>query len=181
MITIGIDPGVSGAIGWVYGEACGVQDTPSIVVGKASGKGNKTEIDIRESAEIVKRLQAKAAAIDEPIVVYLEAVHAMIGSFSKGKDAKAGWSGQTNFALGRSLGIWEGILASLQVPAVKVSPQRWKKALGLPSDKQQCRLAAIDRFPAMATRLKRMGDHNRAEAILLAWYGQQGIPVASID
>jgi len=53
------------------------------------------------------------------------------------------------------------------------APQIWKKAFSLGKDKEQTRLRAQQLFPGTALRRKK--DHGRAEALLLALYGQRQV------
>jgi crossover junction endodeoxyribonuclease RuvC len=75
------------------------------------------------------------------------------------------------FTTGYGMGIWVGILATLEFPYTTVRPQVWKRALRLSKDKEASRLRAIQLFPGADLRRKK--DHGRAEALLLAYYGCQ--------
>ena len=70
-------------------------------------------------------------------------------------------------------GQLEGVVQCLNLPHTLVSPADWKKALKLTSSKEQARAAAIRRWPDAAPLLKRVRDHNRAEALLIARYGHE--------
>jgi hypothetical protein len=52
-----------------------------------------------------------------------------------------------------------------------VRPAVWKRALGQGKDKEACQLRAMQLFPSANLRLKK--HHGRAEAFLLALYGQR--------
>jgi len=75
------------------------------------------------------------------------------------------------FVCGLGMGVWLGILAALALPHTRVRPQVWKKAFSLGKDKEAARLRAMQLFPTAALRRKR--DHGKAEALLLALYGQR--------
>jgi len=79
----------------------------------------------------------------------------------------------------RNFGIWEGVIASLELPYELITPQRWRKILdsSVPQKptKEDLRQYAIHRWPAAANDLKRVKDHNRAEAILLAEYARMKV------
>jgi crossover junction endodeoxyribonuclease RuvC len=55
-----------------------------------------------------------------------------------------------------------------------VPPQTWKKFHGIPpkSDKEYSRGLVMQMRPDLAKELARKKDHNRAEAVLIALYGQ---------
>jgi crossover junction endodeoxyribonuclease RuvC len=68
--------------------------------------------------------------------------------------------------------IW-GIAVGLGLPVELVVPQTWKAHYSLRgSDKELSRLRCLKLWPDTARHLTRKKDHNRAEAILLARYGQ---------
>ena len=74
------------------------------------------------------------------------------------------------FGFGVSYGILQGVIASLGIPSVLVTPQRWKKAAGLMGKpKDYARTLAQRLYPA--AELSRKKDIGRADAILIARYG----------
>ena len=76
------------------------------------------------------------------------------------------------FTVGVGFGVWLGLLGALEIPYTRVQPAVWKRKLALQnSDKETARLLAQQLFPAADLRLKK--HHDRAEALLLALYGQQ--------
>jgi crossover junction endodeoxyribonuclease RuvC len=140
------DPGVSGAIAFFYPEhpkLISVYDMPSI------GK----EVDGSAVADLIKQYC--------PDICIIESVSAM---------PKQGVTSSFNF--GQSFGCLRGAVAASRVPTILVSPQKWKKAMSLDSDKEKSRRMAILFFPdSDAFRLKK--SHGRAEAALMALYGAQ--------
>lgn len=137
------DPGVSGAIAFFYPEhpkLISVYDMPSI------GK----EVDGAAVADLIKQYC--------PDVCIIESVNAM---------PKQGVTSSFNF--GQAFGCLRGSVAASRVPTILVSPQKWKKAMSLDSDKEKSRKMAILFFPESdAFRLKK--HDGRAEAALLAIY-----------
>ncbi len=78
----------------------------------------------------------------------------------------------STFTTGVGYGIILGVLASLGLRYTTVRPAAWKRHLGLAGkDKEASRARAKQLFPAAP--LHRKKDEGRAEALLLAWYGQQ--------
>ena len=82
------------------------------------------------------------------------------------------------FTCGLGMGVWLGILAALALPHSRVRPQVWKKAFSLGKDKEAARLRAMQLFPGAELRLKK--HHGRAEALLLARYGQRASGVRDL-
>lgn len=56
---------------------------------------------------------------------------------------------------------------------LEVTPQAWKRRLGLSSDKEQSRAMARDLFPQLALDLKYKVHEGRAEALLLGVYARR--------
>jgi crossover junction endodeoxyribonuclease RuvC len=147
-ITVGVDPGKSGAIALIHsdGTLVAVYDMPlagSIV-----------------SAQLLADLEFWSDGRHGTVVI--EDVHSM---------PKQGVA--SSFSFGRSLGVVEGVFAGAGRPLVYVSPAKWKRALGLTSDKGMSRRRAIETWPTKAHLFKRVKDEGRAEAALIAlWHVQ---------
>jgi len=154
VITLGVDPGKSGAIAALdeRGHLLGVEDMP--VVGPII---SPVLLD-----EIVHNWHDPLA--EHPGTAVVEDVHAM---------PKQGVS--SSFSFGRSLGVAEGVLAGDGWAIVYVSPARWKRMLGLSADKGASRRRAIELWPAKAKAFARVKDDGRAEAALIAlWHQRYG-------
>jgi hypothetical protein len=156
---MGIDPGVSGAVAIFDGtDLLDAFDMP--VVETQSGKRKKRRI----SPEML------VAEIEEHIGylsrVYIEDVHAMPGQ------------GVTSmFAFGEAAGLIRGVCAGLKVPVYLISPVTWKRGLKLQgAGKDASRAMAARMWPQKAGLFKRQRDDGRAEAALLAHYGQIHTP-----
>lgn len=142
--TIGVDPGISGAIALIddRGVLVDVYDMP-VVAGQVS-------------PQLLGTLECWDG--DQFGTVVIEAVHAMPGQ---------GVSSMHKF--GRAVGIVEGVL--WRRPVEYVTPAVWKKALGLGKDKELSRRRAIELWPGHADKFARAKDDGRAEAALIAlWY-----------
>lgn len=148
--VLGIDPGLSGAIA-VYSpvEPPVLLDMPTVP--RLSGKG--AQVDCAALSGILGGYLGAT--------VFLEQVGAM---------PKQGMT--STWAFARSVGNVEGILGALQMPVRYLTPQAWKKGLGLiGKDKDTARTLAIQRFPLAAADLKRKKDCGRADALLMAYVG----------
>lgn len=146
MITIGIDPGLTGAIAVLgHGNYYGVYDMP--VVSKGSGSV-KNEVDPAGLASLLREF-------GDDIFCVIERVNAM---------PKQGSS--STFSLGDSFGCARAVAASLGISVTYVSPASWKKYFRLPSDKEASRALAVRMYPIAPLNLKKHAD--RAEALLMA-------------
>lgn len=149
MITIGIDPGLSGAIGILNGgKFVAVEDMPTIAKGSGSVKN---EVD---PSSLIKILRQYIPG-DEYAVVALERVNAMPGQ-----------GVSSVFSLGDSFGCARSAIAACRLEMVYVAPSKWKSHFKLTSDKEMCRAAAVRMFPDAELHLKKHVD--RAEALLMA-------------
>lgn len=156
MNIIGIDPGLDGAVAIL--EAGGehmIYDTPTLTVKGASG--NRREYNLVVMASWLRPWAARSVA-------YIENVHAMPGQGVR-----------SMFTMGLGVGAWMGILAALEIPVTRVTPQRWKGVMldGMGHDKDAGRLRAIQLFPSRACLFERKKDDGRADAILIAEYGRR--------
>ena len=155
MLTIGIDPGITGAISFFEdGELQDVIDMPIM----ASGSKNKKQINGSQIFnEISFRIQNYKS---ENINVVVEQVSAMPGQ---------GVTSMFNF--GQSFGVVKGVCAAMQLPIFFVRPAKWKKYYDLiNSQKDSSRVKAIEMFPKFSPMLSRKKDTNKADAILIANY-----------
>jgi crossover junction endodeoxyribonuclease RuvC len=147
-----IDPGLSGAIGFLHedGSFADVYDMPIVQ------DAGKKRVDAHEVAAILKR--------HSPRLVMLEKVSSRPGEGVAGA-----------FSFGSSYGILVGVLAALGLPYDLVTPQAWKKRMGIAagSDKQVSIALAKRLIPTATDKLTRKKDDGRAEALLLAKYAMQ--------
>lgn len=154
-IVIGIDPGVSGAVAFVYddGGEIAVRDMPTVEV---RGKRHVCPHGIRA---ILQEHDLKAVK-----AVVLEHVQGVQGA------------GATSaFSFGRSFGVVEGVVSGLQLPLTLVRPQAWTKALGVGRDKGEHRRCASNVWPWHAALFARVKDDGRADAALLChWWITRG-------
>jgi crossover junction endodeoxyribonuclease RuvC len=152
VLICGLDPGLSGALFLLsadrsFGRA---YDMPTHSL--ARGGKDKREIDIHALVALLNERR--------PGHVFIEQVGAMPGQ------------GATSmFAFGKGYGIVLGACAALGLPFTLVHPRAWKKALGVPPDKDGARARASQLLPAYAEQWPRKKDDGKAEAALLAHWG----------
>lgn len=92
--------------------------------------------------------------------VYLERVHSMPNQ-----------GVASTFRFGVGFGVIQGVLAALGFAYILVEPSKWKPAMGLRgAGKAASRAKAQQLYPT--ADLRRVKDHGRAEALLIARFGQ---------
>ena len=154
-VTIGIDPGLNGAIaavrdGYKLIYYC---DMPCL----HETRGGKTKRTVSGSSVAAALREIIEMCPGEHISVCLELVSAMPGQ------------GVTSmFSLGHSLGVVEGVVLAKSMMLHRVRPAIWKKAMGYTSDKETIRADMLRLFPG--AELHRKKDADRAEAIAMAIY-----------
>lgn len=153
-MILGVDPGLKGGL-CLFDSVAGslvVMDMPVVTITK--GKKTKNEV----SAPLVAAaLRDFASKIDR---AFIERVGAMPGQ------------GVTSmFSFGRSVGTVEGVLAALAVPVYYVTPQTWQAFVRI-KGKEESRARAAQLFPAFADQFARAKDDGRADAALIAWFGE---------
>ena len=154
VITIGIDPGLSGAIAILSNkEVLSIIDMPTM----SEGKKNKKQIN---SAQLVNILKKYLNQDQKEISVVVEQVNAMPGQ---------GVTSMFNF--GQTFGAIKGVCAALQLPIFFVRPSKWKKHFELiNSSKDSSRTKAIEMYPKLSNQLTKKKDVNKSDAILIARY-----------
>jgi crossover junction endodeoxyribonuclease RuvC len=139
-----IDPGKTGAIALLY--PCGF-------------------LDIHDMPVIDKEINARAIAdlFGEftPEHIYIESVN----SHKMGR--------QSAFNFGQGVGVLKGVMAAMEIPWTPVAPSRWKKHFSLGRDKGVSRSTATRLFPKFGHYFKRVKDDGRAEAALIALWGEK--------
>lgn len=155
-LVLGVDPGQTGAIAILAdGRLFGFVDMPTM-----PRKAGGNEVD---AATLARKLRGAVSVHPGAYVVaVLEAVSAM---------PKQGVS--SVFRFGEGFGVVKGVLGAMQVPMVLVPAATWKRRLGLWGvEKDIARTLAIQRFPAAAEDLQRKKDVGRADALLIAHWGE---------
>lgn len=165
MNVAGFDPGTTGAVAFITPRGTSVHDLPTR---KIEGNGYAVRrIDARALAVLIRQ----ECPAGEPFAAFCESVRAMTG-----KDNAI----QAQASLMRSLGAIEAVCECLGAPAELIQPQAWQAFYGLIGKKHEIRgkgeLPAATRkalllYPSVAADLARVGDHNRAESLLVAHFG----------
>jgi crossover junction endodeoxyribonuclease RuvC len=149
MLVVAIDPGLTGALGFLRdGAYVAVEDMPVVLKGVGSVKNEV-------SPQGMKTLIRGHLQPGEAVVAVIEKVGAMPGQ-----------GVSSVFSLGDSYGAARAVLATAGFELVQVHPATWKKYFKLTSDKELSRALATRLFPAAPLHLKK--HDGRAEALLLA-------------
>ena len=140
-VFIGIDPGKTGGIAFIYNDKYYVKQCPNTVA---------------EMADELILLNDMAPDISKYAVI--EQVHSMPGQGVK-----------SVFTFGQGYGQWLGILSTLKIPYIQVTPHKWMSHYGsLPKPKKDrknhLKHLAQQRFPDVKITLA------TADAMLIANY-----------
>lgn len=151
VLTIGIDPGLTGAIAVLQdGRYDTLFDIPTILKGTGTVK---TELEPSAIYKFLSEHQARGYSVK----ALLERVNAMPGQ-----------GVASMFSMGDTFGVLRACLSSSRTEHEFITPAKWKKYFGLTSDKEQSRAMASRLFPEADLSKKRHND--RAEALLIALY-----------
>ena len=136
---LGIDPGKSGGIAWIDNSF------------EMNAKGCPDTVE--KMADLLKEIVG-----DDDSVCYIELVHAFP---TDGRSSA--------FKFGVNFGMWQGLLASLNIKVEFVSPRKWQGMLGdLPKIKKERK----NTMKQMATDISGLrATLKTADAILIALYG----------
>jgi len=146
-MILGIDPGLDGGLAIIEGSAIELLET---IPTQIKGGFIKRQVDAQKLSNILR--------VYPDLVCYLEGVA-----------SRPGQGVASVFSFGDTYGAIRGVLGALNIPVYTVSPSKWKKALEV-SSKEESLKASKDLFPSVQFKKK---DHNIAEALLIAYYGQK--------
>ena len=151
-MILAIDPGAKGALAFfdAVKGTLDIVDCPTVEVKRGA----------KIKAEISPQMLAAIIRARSPSTAILEKVGAMPGQ-----------GVSSMFQFGRGVGMYEGVLAALQVPVTYVTPQAWQKAVGAREGKDAGRARAAELYPAYAQMFARKKDDGRADAALMAYWG----------
>ena len=149
MITVGIDPGLTGAVAFLRnGEYVALFDIPTTLKGSGSVKQEVEPGGLKRM--FLERLEGR-----EDVAIALERVSAMPGQGSS-----------SVFSFGDTYGCCRSVASLTGYPLYLVTPTTWKKHFGLGRDKEESRALATRLFPGAELHLKKHAD--RSEALLMA-------------
>lgn len=145
-MILGIDPGLSGGLAIISGSHIELLET---IPTEKKGGFIKRQVDAQKLSNILR--------VYPDLVCYLEGVA-----------SRPGQGVASVFSFGDTYGTIRGVLGALNIPTYTITPSKWKKELKI-SSKDDSLKAAFDLFNV---KFKKK-DHNIAEALLIAYYGQK--------
>ena len=165
IITGGVDPGLSGAAAAVSsaGTLLWYLDFEDFVDDAGTG------------LDPVKLFPALKSIFAGASLVVLERPSAMPPNRDPRKKQK-GQGVASAFNFGSTCGLVYGLLVGAGFTVIRPRPGVWKAAMGLSADKELCTAKAAELFPASRHSFygpRGGAKHDRAEAALLAQYGQR--------
>ncbi|HGO6078335.1 hypothetical protein KDX27_30345 [Burkholderia cenocepacia] len=168
MLTIGIDPGISGALAVLdHNGALRVEDMPTRT--RAGSGKTRNEVDPRR---VLHMLRDIVPAGESPIVV-MEDMHAFMGG---GNERKGSMASQASLAATKAV-----ICAVIEIAGHAtqlITPQRWQSFYGIKkredeTTKQQSLRIARELYGQSFCPLVK--HHGRADAILIARWAQRNL------
>jgi len=156
---IGIDPGITGAIAYDNG----VIDIP------VQPNGINRKVKTRVDHVALLKLMNSLYSLGERHVILEDQVYRPVVNPKTKKPVPGG--GSSGFSLGDTFGVLRATCHAAGFKVSVVTPTTWKKYMGLTKAKDASLAMARNVKPDCLDALKRKKDHNRAEAILLRYYG----------
>jgi crossover junction endodeoxyribonuclease RuvC len=143
--VLGIDVGMMGALAFYDGSELLIHDMPVF------DRSKTKRVDCHTLSNIIAMNDCDHAFVEQ------------VNAFGMGVSSA--------FNFGWSCGVIEAVLSCHKVPFTYITPQKWKKALQVPKDKDASRMRATQLLPEFACNWDLKKHHNRAEAALVALYG----------
>jgi crossover junction endodeoxyribonuclease RuvC len=152
-MILGCDPGVHGAIAALDGSEIALLEDLPVHTLAAKGRGDRAELDVHT-------LHVMLANLGPIEHAYVERVAARPGNGSV-----------SMYRFGQACGAIYATLVVMGVPITFVQPRIWQAHFGVGPTPDAARQRAAQLYPAIAARLSRKIDGNRADALLIARYG----------
>ena len=160
-LHVGIDPGATGGIAFIHPadkrKSIAI-DIPTVRIAttrktKSGNKSYRTQTDLAALWELFRVCKP----VWKNLMVIIEHQQPMPRD-----------TALTGFTVGKNFGMWPLFLYSHGIIHDTIRPVAWKRKQGLLKlDKEAARLKAQKLFPSAS--LSRKKDHNRAEALLIAY------------
>lgn len=161
MISIGIDPGLSGAISAICARRglLATEDLPVCSNGLEKAKVMRW-LDVKALSALLSDWATRFEFAQEAMLAFLERSIPM--------PDQTVWTAASCFD---SVGALRATVALKGYELHMVTSNEWKRYYGLGKDKDETRQTALRLYPGAAGDLARKKDHNRAESVLIARYG----------
>lgn len=169
MILIGVDVGLGGAL-CAYG--CEDDEGPSYIIDvidmPTCEDGSRSEVDCYVVREWLERV---SVTIGKPARAFVENVQPM-PSIPDESGHRRTMGAATSFRFGLAVGQIRAALIMFGIPVELVHSRSWKPHFQLTAEKEPARQLVLQLFPQSAALFRRKLDHNRAESVLIAKYGE---------
>jgi hypothetical protein len=160
---LGIDPGITGGIAFLY--PLGAKRTHV----SESGDGGKTETCFRFEIQAFD-IPVVGGEVDVDTLAALVEQHDPRLAIIERASAMPRQGVSSTFKYGVAYGSLRTLCTLGRIPYHLVTPGRWKNYVKLNADKEKSRALAIQFWPGAGCFSRKM-DHGRAEAALIARYG----------
>lgn len=156
MICVGIDPGTPVTVAVLSPDGTAILDVfDGERLATFEKKAGRKTLSAENSPQLLAECLRPYAALGAVAVVERVSPRP-----DQGIASTARFVGSMYLAQGVAVGIGMGL--------VRVTPAAWKRYMGLSSDKERSRALALEMWPQHAGYFRRKGDHDRAEAALMA-------------
>lgn len=164
-VIIGVDPGINGsAAAFLRGDNEGPPMIVDAIDLPTEPDGEKRQIAVLEFSAWLRRMRARRAFIER--VTPMPSQPGLLGELRRSMGATSA------FRFGGAVYAIRTTCRLSGVTVFPVTPAVWKKHFDLiKTGKEESRQLAIEMFPEAAPFLKRKKDHQRAEAMLIAKWG----------
>jgi crossover junction endodeoxyribonuclease RuvC len=156
-MILGLDPGTRGAIAALEGGAVVLLEDLPVHTLAVRGRGDRAELDTHTLHALIAELGLVAHAFVEKVT------------------ARPGNGSVSMFRFGQAVGAIDATLAVMKIPTTFVLPRAWQRHHGIGPTPDAARQRAMQLYPASAPQLARKADGNRADALLVASYGQHAL------
>jgi hypothetical protein len=167
VITVGIDPGLSGAFAALVGaDSEGPEFISDAIDMPTMPDGSKNQVDDFAVGKWLRMIR--------PNQVIIENVRAMPakGRDAEGNETRRSMGTASSFRFGLVVGQVRATVRSvLGIEPELVEPGSWKRYFALTANKEEARQLALKLWPMSEYLLRRKKDQGRAEAMLLAKWG----------
>jgi crossover junction endodeoxyribonuclease RuvC len=167
-VLVGIDTGAQGAIAFMApdGTLLGIDDMPVDKV--QQGKFLRSRISPSRLLMILHGCTSGHAFIERP-----EGFPIISRSKLTGQQETRQPSSKNMLSFGEMFGIALCACVASGLAVTEISPGSWKRSMSVPANKNEARRIATLKFPSFASTFMRVKDDGRAEAALLALWGQR--------
>lgn len=167
-IILGIDTGAQGALAFMLpdGTLLGIEDMPIDKV--QQGKFLRSRVSPARLLSLMKGAAGGHVFIERP-----EGFPIITRNKQTGKRETRQPSSKNMLSFGEMFGITLCACVATGLAVTEIDPGGWKRAMSVPANKDEARRIATLKFPLFADMFARDRDDGRAEACLLALYGQR--------